>query len=611
MGLYVYFDGEQFHGEWKGGKRSGLGIQYSSDGRVQQAGEWEGAVLKYAVKLDPAAFPFSSKSDSTQADLRYRLYTLLNRPALSKAPWKERIDSAVRLELQQWLMPQDSNLEEVPPPEYPPALELKQEIWETNEEFEIRVISARKSRSLEIDRIQAEYLKSVEARNLRVRNFNETKISRERNIAIKRRELILLAIKVAPPAVETTDFALDQAAKTLTFSATIEGFVKKSFSIADTSQDFRRTAITSGQSVQATPEFEVSDDGELKVRSIIMTAAGSSVQALPSAGTTSTVSLASVIIPTVTAPVVIPQSTVTVDRNQVEQILYRNENELLRKRLDEQRRLQQDAIAAAEARSAAEISRLKSEADTLRKSAAANPRPSRAAVIQSAHALVIGNSTYPGSSRLENPARDAAAMSLKLRQLGFVVTEVRNVNRNQMISALSKFSETAAFADVTLLFYAGHGVQIGGTNYMIPIDFNMTDGNAVSLEAVSLNTVVEQHLPGKTKLVFLDACRDNPLMASGNRSVSKGLAPITVAEGTLISYATKDGQTAEDGVGQQNSPFTTALLEHLGDPDDIAVILRSVRSKVMQRTNNRQQPWEYGSLTGGALILASLKKERE
>jgi uncharacterized caspase-like protein len=100
-------------------------------------------------------------------------------------------------------------------------------------------------------------------------------------------------------------------------------------------------------------------------------------------------------------------------------------------------------------------------------------------------------------------------------------------------------------------------------------------------------------------------------MASSNRSVSKGLAPITVAEGTLISYATKDGQTAEDGVGQQNSPFTTALLEHLGDPDDIAVILRSVRSKVMQRTNNRQQPWEYGSLTGGALILASLKKERE
>jgi uncharacterized caspase-like protein len=119
--------------------------------------------------------------------------------------------------------------------------------------------------------------------------------------------------------------------------------------------------------------------------------------------------------------------------------------------------------------------------------------------------------------------------------------------------------------------------------------------------------VVEQYLPGKTKLVFLDACRDNPLMASASRGISKGLAPINVSEGTLISYATKDGQTAEDGAAQKNSPFTTALLEHLSDPDDIAVVLRTVRSKVMQRTSNRQQPWEYGSLTGGALVLSAIQ----
>jgi uncharacterized caspase-like protein len=82
-----------------------------------------------------------------------------------------------------------------------------------------------------------------------------------------------------------------------------------------------------------------------------------------------------------------------------------------------------------------------------------------------------------------------------------------------------------------------------------------------------------------------------------------------VSEGTLIAYATKDGQTAEDGVGQPNSPFTAALLEHLADPEDIGIILRTVRSKVMQRTNNRQQPWEYGSLTGGALVLSSIKSQ--
>ena len=95
-------------------------------------------------------------------------------------------------------------------------------------------------------------------------------------------------------------------------------------------------------------------------------------------------------------------------------------------------------------------------------------------------------------------------------------------------------------------------------------------------------------------------------MQTASRSVSRGLAPINASEGTLISYATKDGQTAMDGDGK-NSPFTTALLEHLGDPDDIAVVLRKVREKVMRNTNNRQQPWEYGSLTGGELVLSAIR----
>jgi len=124
---------------------------------------------------------------------------------------------------------------------------------------------------------------------------------------------------------------------------------------------------------------------------------------------------------------------------------------------------------------------------------------------------------------------------------------------------------------------------------------------------VSLNSVVENFLPGKTKLVFLDACRDNALQRTNDRSVSKGLAPISAAEGTLISYATKDGQTAADGVGSKNSPFTHALLEHLNDPQDIAVVLRKVRAKVMKATGGKQQPWEYGSLTGGELVLSAIR----
>ena len=224
-----------------------------------------------------------------------------------------------------------------------------------------------------------------------------------------------------------------------------------------------------------------------------------------------------------------------------------------------------------------------------------------------AHALVIGNAAYAGSGRLDNPVNDAHSITAKLRSMGFVVTEVVDANRARLVSSLAQFSRTAANAEMTLLFYSGHGVQIYGTNYVLPIDVDQTDLAQATLQGVSLNSVVEQFMPGKTKLVFLDACRTNPMARTASRGFTKGLAPINVAEGTLISYAAKDGQEALDGSGQRNSPFTTALLEHIGDPDDIAVVLRKVREKVMKTTNNKQQPWEYGSLTGGALVFSAIK----
>jgi len=223
-----------------------------------------------------------------------------------------------------------------------------------------------------------------------------------------------------------------------------------------------------------------------------------------------------------------------------------------------------------------------------------------------AHALVIGNAAYPGGNRLDNPVNDARAISQKLRALGFKVTEVVDANRARLVSALGQFNKSAANAELSLLFYSGHGVQVFGTNYILPIDVDQTDPAQATLQGVSLNSAVEQFMPGKTKLVFLDACRDNPFVRSGSRGVSKGLAPISVAQGTLIAYATKDGQVASDGVGQKNSPFTTALLQHLDDPQDIAIVLRKVRERVVSTTNGKQEPWEYGSLTGGELILSRI-----
>ena len=238
-------------------------------------------------------------------------------------------------------------------------------------------------------------------------------------------------------------------------------------------------------------------------------------------------------------------------------------------------------------------------------------RPVTAPVQQAmnAHALVIGNAAYPGSGRLENPVNDSRAMSAKLRSMGFKVTEVEDANRAKLVTALGQFGRSVATADLSVLFYSGHGVQMSGTNYILPMDINQSDLGQATIQGISLDSAVSQLLPGKTKLVFLDACRDNPLyQVAANKSFNKGLAPISVAEGTLIAYATKDGQVASDGgKGSKNSPFTVALLEHLSDPDDIAVVLRRVREKVKIATGGKQVPWDYGSLTGGALVLSAIK----
>lgn len=233
--------------------------------------------------------------------------------------------------------------------------------------------------------------------------------------------------------------------------------------------------------------------------------------------------------------------------------------------------------------------------------------PSRPSRPLNAYALVIGNTAYPGSFRLTNPTNDARAMSQKLRTFGFNVTEVLDANRTQLVSALSQFGRTAADADLTVLFYSGHGIQFLGTNYILPTDIDQTDVSQATLQGITLNSILDQFMPGKTRIVFLDACRDNPLSRTASRGITKGLAPISVAQGTLIAYATKDGQTAADGYGQRNSPWTTALLQHIGDPLDIAIVLREVRENVMQATGGRQEPWEYGSLTGGQLVLSRLR----
>jgi hypothetical protein len=227
-----------------------------------------------------------------------------------------------------------------------------------------------------------------------------------------------------------------------------------------------------------------------------------------------------------------------------------------------------------------------------------------------ARALVIGNSKYASFGRLSNPSRDAAAIARKLESFGIPVDMVLDANRAELIRTLNEYSRKAAGAEMNILFYAGHGIQVEGTNYLIPVDMSADGITAgyVKLAGISLTAVMD-YLPARTRIVFLDACRDNAsvrnLVASRSAGASLGLAPVTVATGTLIAYATRDGATADDGDGA-NSPYTAALLKHLDTPADISLVLRDVRESVLRATGGRQEPWEYGSLMGGQIILPQL-----
>lgn len=228
-----------------------------------------------------------------------------------------------------------------------------------------------------------------------------------------------------------------------------------------------------------------------------------------------------------------------------------------------------------------------------------------------ARALVIGNSRYASFGTLPNPVRDARAMAAKLRSFGIPTDLVIDAGRDELIQALADHASQAAGRDISILFYAGHGIQVDGVNYLIPVNMRGEGLSAayIKIAAVSLNAALDS-LPAKTRIIFLDACRDNPLTRSlfaTRGGAAPGLAPVQASSGTLVAYATKDGATADDGDGG-NSPYTTALLKHLDEPVDISLALRKVRQTVLQMTSGRQEPWEYGSLVGEQIILPLMSK---
>jgi uncharacterized caspase-like protein len=233
-------------------------------------------------------------------------------------------------------------------------------------------------------------------------------------------------------------------------------------------------------------------------------------------------------------------------------------------------------------------------------------RPVRAtAAAQRRVALVVGNSAYRFTARLANPRNDAADMGAALRRLGFHVIEGLDLGKAEFDRKLRDFAAALHGADLGVFFYAGHGLQVAGRNYLVPVDSRLESASALDFEMVRLDMVhATMQREAATSILFFDACRDNPLARSlartmGTRSaeVASGLAAVSGGVGSLISFSTQPGNVAADGKGR-NSPYSGALVRRLGTTqDDLNDVLMAVRSDVMRETSARQVPWEHSALT--------------
>ncbi|TRU06325.1 MAG: peptidase C14 [Microcystis sp. Msp_OC_L_20101000_S702] len=224
-------------------------------------------------------------------------------------------------------------------------------------------------------------------------------------------------------------------------------------------------------------------------------------------------------------------------------------------------------------------------------------------------ALVIGNANYEEGA-LSNPVNDATDMAKALRELDFEVTLLQNQDLRSMETAINDFSRQLRKGGVGVFYYAGHGVQVEGENYLIPLKAQLLNEKDARYEAVALGKVLNamEEARNQVNIIIIDACRDNPFYrrwrSSRRSSNVRGLTAVSPATGIIIAYATREGNTAADGVGQRNSPFTSALLENIKKPNiDVQLMFRRVSTSVKEKTNAAQQPWTEGDLEGGEFYL--------
>jgi uncharacterized caspase-like protein len=223
-------------------------------------------------------------------------------------------------------------------------------------------------------------------------------------------------------------------------------------------------------------------------------------------------------------------------------------------------------------------------------------------------ALVIGNASYQGTTSLPNPKNDAIDMAAALQGLGFETIVATDLDKHGMDDAFRRFARLVRDVDAAVFFYAGHGLQFAGTNYLVPIDAKLADEADVPYELAKVDDVIADLSRAKNvRIIILDACRDNPLAerlrmnlpVSRSAGMSRGLARIERSQGLITAFATQPGQVAADGGGTRNSPFTAALLKHIATPGiEAGTLFRRVAHEVNQATGGRQLPELSVSLLG-------------
>jgi hypothetical protein len=222
-------------------------------------------------------------------------------------------------------------------------------------------------------------------------------------------------------------------------------------------------------------------------------------------------------------------------------------------------------------------------------------------------ALVVGNSGYQHSPTLTNPANDANDIAAALKSLGFEVLLGLDLDKRGFDLKVREFARALSQADTAVFFYAGHGLQVSLQNYLVPVDATIDREQDLDFEVVRLDLVLkhmELEREGKTSIVFLDACRDNPFagnlartMGTRSTNIGRGLAQVQTGVGTFIAYSTQPGNVAADGAGR-NSPFASALKRHMADPGhNLTAIMIDVRKDVLEETKGRQVPWDHSALT--------------